>query len=79
MRTRRQITFVPVRPGVYRKIVRKNRGTSQRRKPLGPPIQFPSQPRVGFDFRERAAGAEIEARMDVLSEMIDGVLREDER
>lgn len=37
-----------------------------KRKPVSPPTQFLAQPRVGFDYRERAAGAEVEERMDAL-------------
>ena len=59
-----QIRYIPMGPGRYRKIFRKKKA-SPRRKPLGPPVRFPSK---DFDFAELASGAGVEARMDAMLE-----------
>ena len=87
-----QVQFVPVRPGVYRRIWRKKPPTS-RRKPVGPPLQFTPRPPVGgmghrIPFRnlpdelqrpcgrDLSAGAGVEERMDALCDMIDEATKE---
>ena len=66
------IRFVPMGRGRYRRIYRKKKTDTKRRKPISPPLQFPSKEIV--DFRSLAAGAGVEARMDArLEALIDSI------
>ena len=76
-RTGSQIRSTPVRPGVYRKIMRRRKQVSKR-KPLGPPLgasQVPAAPDLPlptesplYDWRSRRAGAETEDRREHLDQ-----------